>query len=278
MPAKTNCACGRKMDEASCFTINELRSIAKAMRGRGVEIRGNTKRELYDAVLDAMACDGDRCLSAHSSLPEDIKRRLREALVPLAPREWISNPTAWLSNFDIQAKCDEIMRVNKHVLFIGVLPMDAEHNDGGRECVSQALCDYHPVKARKTHSAFAVVFNTDYHGMPGSHWVAAAGFVDPKNPRYGLYYYDSVGNRPTGDIDRFVTRISKELEEADGKQPPYMFNDVKHQRSNTECGMFCLAFIDGMFNTDRTYTQMCNRLVSDADMIRRRTEYFEVLA
>ena len=278
--AADNCACGRKREDGSCFTINELRTIAAAIkRARGgVAIPGRTKRELYEGVLDAMSCDGDRCLSEKPDLPPHLQARLREALVPMAPREWLSNPTAWLSNFDIEAKVREIVRNKRQYLFLGVFPMDAEHKERGSDtrCVSQALCDYHPVAARQKHSRFAAVFNTDYHGLPGSHWVALMGFVKRRDPRYGLYYYDSTGRRPTGDINQLITRLSGELKEADGDEPPYLYNDTQHQSSNTECGMFCISFIDAMVNTRRTFPEMCERMQGDAEMVRRRSVYFEL--
>jgi hypothetical protein len=275
MPKGKNCACGREAEDVSCFKINELRIIAKHIRLSGGEIEDGSKQVLYESILNALSCDGDRCLTVHDKLSPDIQTRLKEALVPVAPREWINNPTEWLSNFDIEKKCTEMVRPKKTVLFLGVFPMDAEHKMGAR-CVSRELCDYHPVASRRKYPTFAAVFNTDYHSLPGSHWVSLMGFVRPKDPRYGLYYYDSLGNRPTGDIDHLITRLSNELAEADGAVPPYMFNDVRHQSSNTECGMFCLAFIDSMLHTNRTYPEMCKRLVTDAEMIKKRTEYFEL--
>lgn len=282
MGKRDNCACGRKREDGSCFTINELRTIAAAIkRARGgVAVRGSTKRELYDGVLDAMSCDGDRCLTRAPDLPPDLRDRLGEALVPLAPREWLKNPTAWLSNFDIEAKVREIVRNKRQYLFLGVFPMDAEHKERGDEgrCVSQTLCEYHPVQARRKHPRFAAVFNTDYHGLPGSHWVALMGFVRKSDPRYGLYYYDSTGKRPTGDVNELITRLSSELREEDGVDPPYLYNDTQHQSSNTECGMFCISFIDAMVNTRRTFPDMCKRMQSDSEMIRRRSVYFELPA
>lgn len=278
MVSKDNCACGRKKEEGSCFTINELRKIAAALKKSGHRIQGRTKAELHEAVINAMACDGDRCVIGKSDLPLELRNKLSEALVPVAPREWLSNPTAWLSNFDIEAKASEIVRPKRQYEFLGVFPMDAEHRQSGRQeaCVSQKLCDYKPVERRKTRPRFAAVFNTDYHGLPGSHWVALMGFLRKKDPRYGLYYYDSTGRRPTGDINQLITRLSDELKQADGEEPPYMYNDTAHQSSTTECGMFCISFIDAMVNTNRTFPQMCARMLDDAEMVRRRSIYFEL--
>eukprot|EP00873_Tetraselmis_striata_P033898 jgi/Tetstr1/454162/TSEL_041081.t1 len=274
-----NCACGRKREQGSCFTINELRAVAAEIRrARGVRVPGSTKAELLEGVMDALACRGDRCLTQSMDLPLPLRRRLREALVPLAPRDWVDNPTAWLSNVDIELKVQELVRRRRQYDFLGVFPMDAEHRQRGEpRCVSPSLCNYHPVEARRgKRHCFAAVFNTDYHGMPGSHWVALVGYIRRGDPRYGLYYYDSTGRAPTGDINDIITRLSRELKEADGVEPPYMYNDTRHQSSNTECGMFCISFIDAMVNTRRTFPEMCQRMQDDAEMIRRRSRYFEI--
>jgi hypothetical protein len=104
--------------------------------------------------------------------------------------------------------------------------------------------------------------------------VALAGYLRKSDPRYGFYYYDSNGNRPTREVDSFVTRLSAAL--GDDPQPRYEYNDTVHQNTNTECGMFCISFADAMINTPRSFWQTCERMRGDAEMIRRRTVYFEL--
>lgn len=273
----SNCACNKKPVAGSCFSINELRVIAKHIRIDGGNIEGKTKKQLYRQILDDLSCNGDRCLTVNAKLPDDMRKRLQKELVPMAPSEWVKNPTAWLSNFDIEAKCAELVRPFKRATFLGVFPMDAEHKSASG-CISERLCGFHPVEARKKYDVFAAVFNTDYHHMSGSHWVGLMGFIKKKDNRFGLYYYDSLGGKPTGDIDVLITRISKEMETADKKKPPeYLYNDIRHQVSNTECGMFCISFIDSMlYNSKLTFKKMCTGMVTDTEMIRKRTEYFEL--
>ncbi len=278
----SNCACNKEPEDGSCFSINELRVIAKHIRLSGGNIEGKSKALLYSQILEDLSCNGDRCLSVNAKLPEDIRKKLQEELVPMAPKEWVTNPTAWLSNFDIEAKCAELVRPFPRAKFLGVFPMDAEHKRGSG-CISQRLCDFHPAEANKTHDVFAAVFNTDYNHMPGSHWVALVGFINDKDPRFGLYYYDSLGQKPSNDINTFITRISEEMktyqpkkQQGDKEITPYVYNNIPRQLSNTECGMFCISFIDSMLNSNRTFKDICTKIVTDEEMIRKRTEYFEL--
>ncbi len=218
-------------------------------------------------MLIALPCTSDRCVA------DAIGSKLSEALVPMAPMEWVKKPTAWLSNHDIEAKVREIFKAHPSYRFLGVFPMDAEHKDG-QACVSKELCGYHPLKDKDEHPVFAAVFNTDYHTSGGSHWVAVMGFLCRTEPRYGLYYYDSTGNPPTDDINEFITRISNELQ-ANDTNFPYVFNDTCHQTGNTECGMFCIAFIDNMVSSKKTFKEVCESMPGDEEMIKLRKEYFE---
>jgi hypothetical protein len=40
--------------------------------------------------------------------------------------------------------------------------------------------------------------------------------------------------------------------------------------------MFCISFIDSMLNSNRTFKDICTKIVTDEEMIRKRTEYFEL--
>lgn len=269
---KNICAVHRvNKNRRTCFSDGELKEIAQSM---GIDPIPSDPVELYDQILDLFSCSNDRCVSKQIDIPASTRKKLNDALVPMAPREWLKNPTAWLSNHDIDAKVKELIRRRK-CEFIGVLPMDAEHKEGD-SCVSKNMCEFDPVNCGKKNKSFVAVFNTDYHGLPGTHWVSLAGFLDPKDPRYGVCYYDSTGSRPPRDIDDIVTRIDRDLKNSGYPEIPYTYNDYGHQRSSTECGMFCLAFIESLLRTKRSFYDVCNIMEDDAAMIDRRSIYFQV--
>lgn len=278
IPGVNKCAPDRVASKqcGTCFTMAELKKVKAAYeKTTGKKLRGKTKKDLYESITGALSCGSDRCVIDELGMPSDLTKKLKGALVPEAPKEWSENRTEWLSNFDIDAKAKQLLR-NRRYVFLGVHPMDFEHvHHGG--CVSQNVCQFDVIKSRKNgYSRFVMVLNTDYHTSSGSHWVALAGFVRPSHPSYGIYYYDSTGRRPTKDVDNFVTRVSEDLYREDGQVPPYEYNDRVHQKSNTECGMFCLTFIDMMANLPCGFREVCERMADDKQMIRQRDIYFDI--
>nr|WRJ69958.1 putative cysteine protease [Oceanusvirus sp.] len=266
---KNKCASDRDPTSCgSCFTMTELREIRDAYTKKtGEKVPGKSYCHLYSELLKRMSCTRDRCLINRIDVRSDLRNRLRDALVPVAPRDWLKDPTAWLSNIDIDAKVKELVR-RKRYRFLGVQPMDFES-------VDPELASLDPVAVKNSSNPrLLMVMNTDFHDQPGSHWVGFAAYLKKTDPRYGFYYYDSNGNRPTRQVDAFVTRLTEAL--GDDPPPPYEYNDTVHQNTNTECGMFCISFIDTMINTPRSFPQMCGRMRDDAEMIRRRTVYFEL--
>jgi hypothetical protein len=264
---QNKCASDRRPSECgTCFKMSELREIRDAYFAEtGVKVPGRSACELYDGLLDKLSCTKDRCVIRKLGVRPELRKKLRDALVPVAPRAWRENPTAWLSDHDIHAKVRELVR-NKKYRFYGVLPMDFE-------AVDSRLAALDAAAVRDSSSPkFVMVLNTDYDNMPGSHWVSLIGYLKPSDPRHGFYYYDSNGNKPTPEVDRFVARLSDEL----GGAPPYQYNDTKHQRSSTECGMFCISFVDAMVNSRLSFADTCRQMEGDDEMVRRRTVYFEL--
>ena len=85
-----------------------------------------------------------------------------------------------------------------------------------------------------------IVFNLDKHDEPGSHWVAM--FVDLENNF--IFYFDSALNPVPRQISKLKSEIKKQGKHLhDPIDFNYIQNDYNHQKTNTECGMYCLFFI-----------------------------------
>ncbi|AUF82543.1 putative cysteine protease [Tetraselmis virus 1] len=271
------CSSNRSSSECgSCFNMSELREIQKSLKtNHNIEVKGKSYKTLYNSIVSNLACKKDRCVIKKLNMDRKLKNKLEDVLIPEAPLSWVKDPTSWLSNIDIEKKVKEFTR-KKRYNFLGVFPMDFEHLYEGN-CVSREVCAYSPLEDRsKGISKFIMVLNTDYHDSSGSHWVFLIGYTRPTDPKYGIYYYDSNGKPPTRDVDNFVTRISEMLYEKDNTIIPYTYNDISHQRSNTECGMFCISMIDIMINTPRSFSMACEKMDGDRRMIENRSIYFEI--
>ena len=79
----------------------------------------------------------------------------------------------------------------------------------------------------------------DRHTQPGSHWVAC--IID--NKKNNLIYYDSNGIPPPRDVLPFIKKMNKQLTSINKKKVNILKNTTRHQRGNSECGIFSMNFI-----------------------------------
>jgi Ulp1 family protease len=84
-----------------------------------------------------------------------------------------------------------------------------------------------------------VVFNLDTHTKGGSHWVAM--FIDLEDKF--LFYFNSTGEKMQPQLVKFKDTVMSQGKSIFGHDMNFYVNTVEHQRSNTECGMYCLYFI-----------------------------------
>lgn len=280
----------------SCFSKESLVEIARAAGVPGAEAL--SKPRLHAALRRRLApmSRSERDWADLPSLSPEARRRLRLSFSPPMPESWSGQPAKWLSNFDIHASVEADYAGLPGYRFLGVVPMDFEARvpEGGPggwgrgrpgsgagrgrgECVSD-LCG---VRMRglvaEGVKAFSLVLNTDVHTGPGQHWVALHAIVDPGDHRYGFYYFDSAGKPPTREVDRFVSRAAGELVRAypAAGPPDYAYSDVRHQRGNTECGVYCLAFLNSMLRRGSEFREVVTGVVGDAEMNSLRGAYFD---
>jgi Ulp1 family protease len=83
------------------------------------------------------------------------------------------------------------------------------------------------------------VFKLDTHNKGGSHWVAL--FIDLEDNF--LFYFNSTGEDMQPQLVKFKDMVLSQAKSFFRKEMDFYMNKVEHQRSNTECGMYCLYFI-----------------------------------
>ena len=92
-----------------------------------------------------------------------------------------------------------------------------------------------------------IIFNLDDHDEPGSHWTSMFIELEPccrESP--SMYYFDSVGSKPPKEIYSLVDKLQKQHHSIKGNTIDFIYNDIQHQRGNTECGVYCLHFLETM--------------------------------
>jgi hypothetical protein len=163
---------------------------------------------------------------------------------PKAPDSWISKPTDWLSDQDIDSVEHEFEVLFKDYKFLGCISIDFDLKSPEGQCIVDTLCS---TKLRdiykKGKTKIGIVFNTDVHTGPGEHWMALYCDISPDvEPR--ITYFDSYAKKPEKEIQRLMLRWKEEWDSTNIHDKPMetTYNTTRHQFKNSECGMYSLYF------------------------------------
>jgi hypothetical protein len=174
-----------------------------------------------------------------------MKQIEKKELRPAQPIEWITNKTEWLSNYDIDNVLTQYQN-NKDLYykFHGVFTIDFRIKTSSGACKYYDNCDINMkniINSNKKY--FGFVTNLCKFDEPGTHWTSSFFVLDPSLKSYGAYYYDSV-KRPIPKLLKPVfIDIQKQMNLIyPNKKFNIHVNNKEHQHSNTECGVFSIAF------------------------------------
>lgn len=236
-------------------------------------IKTRDPKEIWQQLKSYMdkTCNTERCWLNQSFMnkSEDAEL-LNYTFAPNSPKSWKTTPDEWLSSLDIE----NVMKQYEHAYpcfqFLGPSPIDFDiKKGGGGKCVWNELCKFDMKKCLMDgHNKMGFIFNTDPHYLSGSHWIAL--FVNLKK-KY-VYFFDSVGDAAPKEINTLIDRIIGQGKDNDIELKRYD-NKVRHQRSNTECGMYCLYVIINALKDIHPFEKMSQR-IPDEEMKRFREIYF----
>lgn len=240
-------------------------TIAGTRKSRNTKesnISKDQSQQLWNKLREGMKthykCDTEFCLVKKlPGLNDKDKESLKSYFRPEKPSEWDAKPTTWLDSFNIEDVMNQYETADPTFEFIGPVPIDFdEKNSTWGKCIVDELCklDLRAV-AKKGTSKIGIIFNLDPHDEPGSHWVCA--YVDIAGK--AAYYFDSYGYEPPQEVVRFLQRC---MEQGCDK---IVFNDIRHQRKGSECGMYCLFVIVCLLR-GRPFYNICKQVVDDDTM------------
>ena len=248
-----------------CYSFNSLKKIALAWNYINPNdiinnITNNTSNQLYLNIkkkIDKYLLTSnnnhwawlDIIKILNKNKNPKITRVMKEIeskeLKPPQPNEWIYNKTEWLSNFDIekvliQYHNDPSFKYHFH----GVFTIDFAQKSSNGTCKYYSNCDIimkDIINSNKKY--FGFITNLCKNDEPGTHWTSSFFILDPSNDNYGAYYYDSV-KRPIPKLLKPVfIDIQKQMNAIYPlKKFNIYVNNVAHQKSNTECGVFSIVF------------------------------------
>lgn len=280
----------------TCFTKKELLLLRKAWNANSEInklqiIKTRVPRKIYDVFSKFFR---NQEIDENKWLNHDVFKKtlingdkeyncLNNKLIfaPEAPSEWKKDPYTWLTNFDIEKVMKQHERIDKTFKFIGPTPIDFDDKYFSGKCIQEELCkfDLNALIANGIKK-IGIIFNLDKHNQSGSHWVCM--FID--NEKHFIFYLDSYGIRAPPRIKKLITRIReqsiREMKNhsekiSTGKKKikyTYYENDMRHQYSNTECGIYTIHTIKQLLQGKDVF--MYDKKIPDALMKKYRREYF----
>lgn len=124
-------------------------------------------------------------------------------------------------------------KANKDFTFLGPIPSD---------CPTKINCeltnlDLMKLKKKNIHK-IGIIYNLDVSSGEGTHWVAV--YIDNVNNE--INYYDSYGSKSIPLIHEFIKKLVDKYEK-NNINPTIIYNDMRHQYGNSECGMYSMNFL-----------------------------------
>lgn len=237
-----------------------IRSVTRKNRRDPTIKRRVLWKDLRKSMKSYYNCSNEYCIL--KKLPGlDNKERIKlskKYFRPEKPKEWLKKETTWLDSFNIEDVMNQYEDTFTDFEFIGPVPIDFDtpSNSGTLEwgqCIVDELCKLDLNDAfKKGTKRIGIVFNLDKHDEPGSHWVCA--FIDI--PNKAAYYFDSYGLPPPPEISTLLERCKEQGCES------ILYNDIRHQRKDSECGMYCIYTIICLLK-GRTFQDICLDIVKD---------------
>jgi hypothetical protein len=266
-----------KMNSFSCYTndsLYKLRDLWNTKNQNNV-INSNDPKEIHAKLTEYMKniCSKESCWIKQKKMFGQINSDIIDSFAPEIPNEWKKNPNEWLSSLDIINVMKQYENAYKCFKFIGPSPIDFDSKKMYGECVWNDLCNFSlKNQMKKGKNKIGIIFNTDPHDKPGSHWISL--FINIK--KKFIYFFDSTGDKPSNEIMKLVDRI---IEQGHSISPSVNFKfhsneGTEHQYGNTECGIYSLFFIIHMLQDKTPESFYKNHILTDKDVQHYRKIYF----
>lgn len=241
-----------------------------------------SKEKIYTLISDKLSgkCKGEICWTKVVEIEKGLTPReydiLLDSFRPLMPKDWGSGKSSWLNNTNIDDVMNQYSEKFSRFKYCGANPIDY-NVIAGEKCVNEYLCKLNVSNTMKDYDKLGIVFNTDPHDKSGQHWftvlVDFKGEYDKKTPC--IFIYDSVGiqSKLPPTIVELVNDISVQFARLNDKPMDLIYNDIEHQRGNTECGVFCLYFLTHLLENNSLQDYLLLK-PSDEDMKQYRNYFY----
>lgn len=271
------CAPNRKRHKTrrSCYSKSSINHIKNAwnLKYPHEAIKETNYHRIWKILKNKMmnACKNERCWLNQEFMKNRVnKELLTYTFAPKQPIEWKNNPNTWLSNTDIKDVMAQYEHVYKKFMFIGPTPIDYDTRVYRNKCVWQELCELKLKSIHGKKDCIGIVFNQDVHTGPGTHWVA---MIIHLKHQY-ICYFDSLGKPPKPSVSRLIENVTNQGIEI-GIKFEYIENTKKHQKENSECGVYSMYFLtQSLFANKEKVKRLCTSNIPDKEMERLRNVFY----
>lgn len=289
-----------KILKNSCFTKPAVELLVNYYNkmNPGEKMKPDMDIHILTELRKQSRCDNNDMCLIQKFVANKREANIIKALIfpPKKPSGWKKDPDMWLSDTDISDVLNQYEKAYSQFSFIGPSSIDYDTIIENNKCVCQKLCNFQLAKYANedTKHKIGIIFNLDTHDKGGSHWVSL--FIDLEDNF--VFYFDSTGSSIPKSIKRFTDNV---INQGQSLNPPrnisfHQNNTMEHQKTNTECGMYCLYFIITMLlreqeisyddhsesNKKHTKTELIEYFqgkspkgrILDSRVFKKRNEYF----
>jgi hypothetical protein len=248
--------------ENTCMSLKTLKELAnkinKEEKYKNIKnIKVNqynekNKKKLLKNIKKKLSCDTniDLCVLKKEN---EFYNILKNDFKPKGPID----KDKWLSSLDIINVMEHYEKKYKNFEFLGPFPIDFYF-------VYKDFRKRNFKKMFKNKKKIGIIFNTDVSTGNGEHWITL--YIDLEE-KY-IYFFDSVGDKPTNEIKTLINDLKKEYEKYN-----YNFkieiNKKEFQKDNSSCGIWALWFIISKLENGKI-----NKKANDKLMYKKRKKFF----
>ncbi len=295
----TSCECVETLSREKgqpCSTAPVVAAITEFVQEVAPEEKGATSTEAVRGAAKVLGCTSESCVVSHPDFREFVEgetglaaSRLDAELLlrfkPPGPR----SSARLLSNYNIDDVLQQWAIAYPTFFNYSFNMIDFETAGGSlaQTDVAGILEGKEPqllsggVEVRRCCTTFACALNTDVSTGRGKHWVAIFGDCRGTGP-WSLEYFNSAGNPPPVAVTRWLEASGGRLAAHRRAHPrkygaaPVVANavtDVRHQDSQTECGLYILFYIRARLE-GRPPSEFARARIPDSAMAKFRTHVF----
>lgn len=273
---KVKCSANTSEQDYTCYSSKSLHKLKKYWNTRHPdrEIKTNDNREIWQTLKKYMqnACKNEACWLKQLFIKNNLDQELlSHTFAPYSPKSWNTDPYTWLTSVDIDNVMQQYEKELHNFEFIGPSPIDFDKKKAYGECVWEELCHLN-LKAKLNEGIYkiGIVFNTDPHTESGEHWIAL--FIDIK--KHYIMYFDSTGAKMPKEVNVLIKRLEKQFTEMGTNVKIYTNEGFKHQKTETECGIYVMYFILELAMEAKSPEFFKKKIIPDSHMSRLRKIYF----